>query len=84
MELPEWCRYHGRGGEYDYNTKIPTQCQGLCAAAQKLGKNAYLCDSHAQDPSRVIFVAVAHFPSDICDPTRPFRLNKRGSLKIVP
>jgi hypothetical protein len=31
--------------------KIPTQCQGLYDAAQKLRKTVYLCDSHVQDPN---------------------------------
>ena len=59
-DLPGWCKYHGKGEVYAINTirpairdKIPTQCQGLYDAAQKLGKTAYLCDSHVQDPSRV-------------------------------
>ena len=58
-DLPGWCRYHGKGGEYAHDTirpaireKIPTKCQGLYDAAQKLGKTAYLCDSHAKDPSQ--------------------------------
>jgi hypothetical protein len=58
-DLPGWCRYHGKGGEYAHDTirpaireKILTKCQGLYDAAQKLGKTVYLCDSHAKDPSQ--------------------------------
>ena len=57
--------------------KIPTQCQGLYDAAQKLGKTAYLCDSNVQDPSLVRIVCVLHFPVETDDPVRPFRLNAR-------
>ena len=59
-DLPPWCQNHGKGGVHAHDTirpaireKIPTLCQGLYAAAQKLRKTAYLCDSHAQDPSLV-------------------------------
>ena len=61
--------------------KIPTQCQGLYDAAQKLGNTAYLCDSHAQDPSHVRFIFVTHFPVETDDPLRPFRLNTRGEFE---
>jgi hypothetical protein len=87
-DLPGWCRYHGKGGEYAHNTirpaiceKIWTKCQGLCDAAQKLGKSAYLCDSHAQDPSHVHFIIGTHFPVETDDPIRPFRLNARGEFE---
>ena len=40
-DLPGWCRYHGKGGEYAHDTirpaireKIPIKCQGLYDAAQ--------------------------------------------------
>jgi len=61
--------------------KIPTQCQGLNDAAQKVRKTAYLCDSHAQDPSRVRIVCVTHFPVETDNPFRPFRLNARGDFE---
>ena len=83
-----WCRYHGKGGVYAQDTirpaireKIPTQCQGLYDAAQKLGKTAYLCDSHAQDPSHVRFIFVTHYPVETDDPFRPFCLNARGEFE---
>jgi hypothetical protein len=87
-DLPPWCQNHGKGGVHAHDTirpaireKIPAQCQGIYAAAQKLGKTAYLCDSHAQDPSLVSIVCVVHFPSETCDPVRPFRLNSRGEFE---
>ena len=40
-----------------------------------------LCDSHAQDPSRVRIVCVTHFPVDRDNPVRPFCLNARGDFK---
>ena len=87
-DLPGWCRNHGKGGVYAHDTirpaireKIPTQCQGLYDAAQKLGNTAYLCDSHAQDPSHVRFIFVTHFPLETDDPLRPFRLNGRGEFE---
>ena len=73
-DLPLWCQNHGKGGVHAHDTicpaiceKIPTQCQGLYAAAQKLGKTAYLCDSHVQDPSLVRIVCVVHFPVETDD-----------------
>ena len=70
-DLPGWCQNHGKGGAYAHDTirpairvKIPTLCQGLYAAAQKLGKTAYLCDSHAQDPSHVRFLCYAFSSRD--------------------
>ena len=87
-DLPEWCRNHGKGGVYAHDTirpaiceKIPTLCQGLYDAAQKLGKTAYLCDSHAQNPSHVRFIFVTHFPVETDDPLRPFHLNARGEFE---
>jgi hypothetical protein len=87
-DLPVWCRNHGKGGVYAHDTtrpaireKILTQCQGLYDAAQKLGKTAYLCDSHAQDPSHVRFIFVTHFGIETDDPIRPFRLNARGEFE---
>jgi hypothetical protein len=87
-DLPPWCQNHGKGGVHAHDTirtaiheKIPTQCQGLYAAAQKLGKTAYLCDSHVQDPSLVCIVCVVHFPVETDDPVRPFRLNTRGDFE---
>ena len=57
-DLPGWCQNHSKGGVYAHDTirpaireKIPTQCQGLYDAAQKLRKTVYLCDSHVQDPN---------------------------------
>ena len=44
-------------------------------------KTAYLCDSHAQDPSCVHIVCVTHFPVETDNPSRPFRLNARGDFK---
>jgi len=61
--------------------KIPTKCQGLYDAAQKMGKTAYLCDSHAQDPSHVCFIFVMHYPVETDDPIRPFHLNARGEFE---
>ena len=87
-DLPPWCQNHGKGGVHAHDTirpaireKFPTQCQGLYDAAQKLGKTAYLCDSHAQDPSHVHIVCVVHFPAETDDPVRPFRLNARGEFE---
>jgi hypothetical protein len=87
-DLPGWCKYHGKGEVYAHDTirpaireKIPTQCQGLYDAAQKLGKTAYLCDSHAQDPSRVRFIFVTHYPVETDDPFRPFCINARGEFE---
>jgi hypothetical protein len=87
-DLPPWCQNHGKGGVHAHDIirpaiheKIPTQCQGLYDAAQKLGKTAYLCDSHAQDPSHVCFIFVTHFPADTDDPIRPFHPNVRGEFK---
>ena len=87
-DLPGWCRCHGKGGVYAHRTirpaiceKIPTQCQGLYDAAQKQGKTVYLCDSHAQDPSHVRFILVAHFPVETDDPIRPFHLNAREEFE---
>jgi len=87
-DLPGWCRNHGKGGVYAHDTihpaireRIPTQCQGLFDAAQKLGKTAYLCDSHAQDPSLVRIVCVAHFSVETDNPVRPFRINARGDFE---
>jgi hypothetical protein len=87
-DLPPWCQNHGKGGVHAHDTirpaireKIPTQCEGLYAAAQKLGKTAYLCDSHVQDPSHVRIVCVVHFPVETDDPVRPFRLNTRGDFE---
>jgi hypothetical protein len=57
------------------------QHQGLYDAAQKLGKTAYLCDSHVQDPSLVRIVCVLHFPEETDNPVRPFRLNARGEFE---
>jgi hypothetical protein len=63
--------------------------QGLYDAAQKLGKTAYLCDSHAQDLSHARFIIVTHYPvEETDDPIRPFHLNARGefenpSLKVM-
>jgi hypothetical protein len=76
-DIPGWCRNHGKGGIYAHDTirpaileKILTQCQGLSAASQKLGKTAYLCDSY------VCLIFVTHFPV-----FRPFCLNARGEFK---
>jgi hypothetical protein len=87
-DLPPWCQNHGKGGVHAHDTirpaickKIPTQCQGLYAAAQKLGKTAYLCDSHVQDPSLVRIICVMHFPVETDNPVRPFRLNARGEFE---
>jgi hypothetical protein len=87
-DLHGWCRNHGKGGVYAHDTirpaireKIPTLCQGLYDAAQKLGKTAYLCDSHAQDPSLVRIVCVLHFPVETDNSLRPFSLNARGEFE---
>ncbi len=48
---------------------------------QKLGKTAYLCDSHAQDPSLVCFIIVTYFPVETDDPIRPFHLNAREEFE---
>ena len=87
-DLPPWCQNHGKGGVHAHDTirpairkKFPTQCQGLYAAAQKLGKTVYLCDSHVQDPSLVRIICVMHFPVETDNPVRPFRLNARGEFE---
>jgi hypothetical protein len=87
-DLPGWCRNHGKGGVYAHDTvrpairkKIPTQCQGLYAAAQKLGKTVYLCDSHVQDPSLVRIICVMHFPVETDNPVRPSCLNAKGEFE---
>jgi hypothetical protein len=86
-DLPPWCRNHGKGGVHAHDTIRPEirekihECQGLYDAAQKLGKTAYLCDSHAKDPSHVRFIFVTHFPVETDDPLRPFRLNARGEFE---
>jgi len=87
-DLPPWCRNHGKGGVHAHDTicpaireKIPTQCQGLDDAAQKLGKKANLCDSQAQDPSRVRIICVTHFPLVADNRVRPFHLNARGDFE---
>jgi hypothetical protein len=87
-DLPPSCQNHGKGGVHAHDTirpairkKIPTQCQGLYAAAQKLGKTVCLCDSHEQDPSLVRIVCVVHFPVETDNPVRPFCLNTRGEFE---
>ena len=87
-DLPPWCQNHGKGGVHAHDIirpaireKIPTQCQGLYDAAQKLGKTAYLCDSRVQDPSLVRIVCVLNFPVETDNPVRPFRLNARGEFE---
>ena len=76
-DLTGWCGYHGKGGEYAHDTIRPAIREKIQKkkrshdAAQKLGKTAYLCDSHVQDPSHVSFIIVTYYPVETDDPIRP-------------
>ena len=64
-DLHPWCQKSRQGWSTcpRYNTSSDSwedsdKSQGLLDAARKLRKTAYLCDSHAQDPSVVLLFVV--------------------------